>query len=85
MGLPDLDSLVRTEDSAVVLVTNDACFGAEIHQHGSRGLDEQIMKIDLVDSSKLAEGFGTTGLVAENMADIETVHEWVSAGARGHW
>jgi len=83
MGLPDLDSLIRTAQSAIVLVFNDACYGAEIHQYGSQGLDENIMKIAQADFSKLAEGFGATGIVAETMDDLGVVEQWVKAGARG--
>ena len=83
MGLPDLDSLVRTAASAVVLVFNDACYGAEIHQYGSQGLDEKIMEIEQVDFAKIAEGFGATGLVANTMDDLDAVQRWVAEGARG--
>ncbi|KPN19417.1 thiamine pyrophosphate-binding protein [Arthrobacter sp. Edens01] len=83
MGLPDLDSLVRTASSAVVLVFNDACYGAEIHQYGSQGLDQEIMEIDQIDFAKVAEGFGAAGLAVRSMDDLERVSEWVDEGARG--
>lgn len=83
MGLPDLDSLVRTATSAVVLVFNDACYGAEIHQYGSQGLDQEIMEIKQVDFAKLAEGMGAIGVVAHTMDDLDVVQEWVDRGAQG--
>lgn len=83
MGLPDLDSLVRTANSAIVLVFNDACYGAEIHQYGSQGLDQRIMEIEQADFAKLAEGFSAAGLVARTMADLDAVQDWVNAGAQG--
>ncbi|WP_087874192.1 thiamine pyrophosphate-binding protein [Arthrobacter globiformis] len=83
MGLPDLDSLVRTAHSAIVLVLNDACYGAEIHQYGAQGLDEKIMEIDQADFSRLAEGFGATGAVVETMDDLDRVNAWVQDGAHG--
>jgi thiamine pyrophosphate-dependent acetolactate synthase large subunit-like protein len=83
MGLPDLDSLVRTAKSAVVLVFNDACYSAEIHQYGSQGLDQKIMEIKQVDFSKLAEGLGATGLAVHTMGDLGAVQQWVDEGARG--
>lgn len=83
MGLPDLDSLVRTAESAVVLVFNDACYGAEIHQYGSQGMDQRIMEIEQADFAKLAEGFGATGLVVDTMEDLDAVQGWVNGGARG--
>lgn len=83
MGLADLDSVVRTAESAVVLVFNDACYGAEIHQYGSQGLDETIMNIEQIDFAKLGEGFGAQGVVVEKLEHLEHVQEWVAAGARG--
>ncbi len=83
MGLADLDSVVRTADSAVVLVFNDACYGAEIHQYGSQGLDETIMNIEQIDFAKLGEGFGAQGVVVEELGQLDQVQDWVEAGARG--
>jgi acetolactate synthase I/II/III large subunit len=83
MGLPDLDTLVRTADSAVVLVFNDACYGAEIHQYGSQGLHEAVMEIEQADFAKLAGGFGAAGIVVETMDDLGGVQDWVEAGAQG--
>lgn len=83
MGLPDLDSLIRSARSAIVIVLNDACYGAEIHQYGSQGLDEKIMEIDQVDFRKFAEGFGATGLLAETLDDLNAVARWVQNGAQG--
>ncbi|MHA6803963.1 thiamine pyrophosphate-binding protein [Salinifilum ghardaiensis] len=83
MGLPDLHSLVRAARSAVVLVVNDACYGAEIHQYGSRGLDERVMNIDRTDFAALARGFGATGVTAATLRDLDAVEDWVRSGARG--
>ncbi|MHA6799598.1 thiamine pyrophosphate-binding protein [Bounagaea algeriensis] len=83
MGLPDLDSLIRTARSALVLVVNDACYGAEIHQYGSRGFDERIMNIDQADFATLAEGFGARGVVATTLRELDAVEDWVRSGARG--
>ena len=83
MALADLDSVVRTATSAIVLVFNDACYGAEIHQYGSQGLDEEIMEIDEVNFAKIAEGFGAKGLVIQTLDDLQHVQEWVNSGAKG--
>lgn len=83
MGLPDLDTLVRSARSAIVLVFNDAGYGAEVHQYGSQGLDERIMQIEQVDFAKLAEGFGARSAVIRTLGDLGTVTEWVDGGAEG--
>lgn len=83
MGLADLESVVRTSASAAVIVFNDACYGAEVHQYGARGLDEAIMRLGEADFARLGEGVGATGIVVKTMADLDRVREWVAAGARG--
>ena len=83
MGLPDLHALVHNAKSAVVLVFNDACYGAEIHQYGSQGLDEAIMEIEQLDFATIARGFGAQGVAIRTMDDLTRVEEWVADGANG--
>lgn len=83
MGLADLDSLARAAASAIVLVFNDAAYGAEVHQYGSQGLDQDIMLIDEVDFARLATGFGCAAAVVRTLDDLAAVEAWVAAGARG--
>ncbi|OMH32987.1 thiamine pyrophosphate-binding protein [Tersicoccus sp. Bi-70] len=83
MGLPDLDSLARTAASALVLVFNDAAYGAEVHQYGSQGLDQGIMLIDEVDFAHVAAGLGCESAVVRTFADLDAVEAWVAGGARG--
>lgn len=83
MGLPDLDSLVRTATSCVVIVLNDAAYGAEIHQYGSQGLDTTLMEINQADFAQLAKGFGARGVVAETLEDLDAVQDWVTEGSEG--
>lgn len=83
MGLADLDTLVRVAESALVLVFNDAGYGAEVHQYGSQGLDERIMRIDRIDFAALATGFGARSAVIDRLADLDAVRDWVADGARG--
>ena len=83
MGLPDLQTLVQIAGSAVVLIFNDGCYGAEIHQYGSQGLDESIMEIGDVDFTTVARGFGAKGVTVRNLEDLDKVQEWVADNAEG--
>ncbi|HEX2248322.1 MAG TPA: thiamine pyrophosphate-dependent enzyme, partial [Arthrobacter sp.] len=83
MGLPDLDSLVRTARSAIVLVFNDAAYGAEIHQYGSQGLDQDIMMIEQADFALLGRAFGARSAVVASTGDLAAIEAWVADGARG--
>lgn len=83
MGIPDLDTLVRTARSSVVLIFNDAGYGAEVHQYGSQGLSEAIMHIDEIDFVSIANGVGARGIVVEKLTDLKVLEDWISEGAVG--
>jgi acetolactate synthase-1/2/3 large subunit len=83
MGLADLDSLVRTVPSGVMVVFNDAAYGAELHQYAVRGLDDTAMQIDEVDFAALGKALGASGTKMRSLADIEQLRDWLDDGARG--
>lgn len=83
MGLPDLESLIRAASSAVVVIYNDAAYGAEIHQYGSQGLTEKPMLIPEVDFSGIARALGAKSAIIRSLADLASLQEWIDAGAKG--
>ena len=83
MGLPDLESLIGTARSAVVVIYNDAAYGAEIHQYASQGLTEKPMLIPEVDFSGVARALGAESAVIRSLGDLDALQEWIDAGARG--
>ncbi|MFD1212570.1 thiamine pyrophosphate-dependent enzyme, partial [Arthrobacter sp. GCM10027362] len=83
MGLPDLDTLIRVARSAIVLVFNDAAYGAEVHQYGSQGLSQDLMLIDEADFALLARALGARSAVVRTLDDLAAVEDWVNGGARG--
>jgi thiamine pyrophosphate-dependent acetolactate synthase large subunit-like protein len=83
MGLSDLESLVGAASSAVVVIYNDAAYGAEIHQYGSRGLTEKPMLIPEVDFSGIARAIGAESAIIRSLADLSALKDWIDAGAKG--
>lgn len=83
MGLADLDTAVRTIASGVMVVFNDAAYGAELHQYAVRGLDDTAMQIEEVDFAALARAFGAQGTKMRSLADMDHLRDWLDAGARG--
>lgn len=83
MGLADLESIVRTISSGVIVIYNDSAYGAEVHQYGSIGLHEDPMLIPTVDFASIAQAMGATGIKVESITDLEKVRSWVDAGAKG--
>ena len=83
MGLSDLESLVGAAASAVVVIYNDAAYGAEIHQYGSQGLTEKPMLIPEVDFSGIARALGAESAIIRSVADLSALKDWIDAGAKG--
>lgn len=83
MGLADLESLIAAASSTIVVIYNDAAYGAEIHQYGSQGLTEKPMLIPEVDFSGVARALGAESAVIRSLADLSALQEWIDAGANG--
>lgn len=83
MALADLESVVREATSAIVVVFNDAGYGAEIHQYGSYGLDVKPMLIPDVDFASLAQSLGASGVSVHRLEDLQAVEIWKQKGAQG--
>ncbi|MGM7669676.1 thiamine pyrophosphate-binding protein [Microbacterium sp. A93] len=83
MALADLESFVKQARSGVVVVFNDAAYGAELHQYASRGLHEQAMLIDEVDFAAVGRAFGAEGIKARSLQDLDVLRGWVERGAEG--
>ncbi|WP_045730254.1 thiamine pyrophosphate-binding protein [Pseudarthrobacter chlorophenolicus] len=83
MGLSDLESLIGAARSAVVVIYNDAAYGAEIHQYGSQGLTEKPMLIPEVDFSGVARALGAESTVIRSLEDLSALQDWIDCGSRG--
>ena len=83
MALPDLETFIRETRRGVVVVFNDAAYGAELHQYASRGLDPKAMQIDEVDFAAVGRALGADGIKARSLSDLGVLAEWLSAGDEG--
>lgn len=83
MALADLESVVRTAHSAVIVVFNDSAYGAEVHQYGTKGVHDLPMQIGGVDFAALGLAVGAQGRVIERLTDLAYLRAWVDSGARG--
>ncbi|MBT2596208.1 thiamine pyrophosphate-binding protein [Arthrobacter sp. ISL-72] len=83
MGLSDLESLIAAARSAIVVIYNDAAYGAEIHQYGSQGLTEKPMLIPEVDFSGIARALGAESAIIRSLDDLAALQDWIDAGAKG--
>jgi acetolactate synthase-1/2/3 large subunit len=83
MALADLDSVIRTARRGIIVVWNDAAYGAEIHMYGLMGLDPAPMLIDEADFAGLARSLGGRGDVIRSLDDLSNVEAWLASGDDG--
>ncbi|MBO0810599.1 MAG: thiamine pyrophosphate-binding protein [Microlunatus sp.] len=83
MGLADLDTVIRTVRRGVIIVWNDGYYGAELHQYGSKGLDQQAMRIPTADFAGLARALGADAAVITRIGDLDRLRQWLATGRDG--
>jgi thiamine pyrophosphate-dependent acetolactate synthase large subunit-like protein len=79
MALSELDTAVRLKVPLVVIVYNDAAYGAEVHHFGDA--DMTTVRFPDTDLASIARGFGCTGVTVRSVADLSAVEDWL-AGPR---
>jgi thiamine pyrophosphate-dependent acetolactate synthase large subunit-like protein len=83
MGLADLETVVRSVRRGVIVVFNDAAYGAEVHQYGARGIDEAPMLIPEVDFAALGAAVGATSAVIRSLDDLGALETWLASDEDG--
>ncbi len=83
MALADLDSVIRTTRRGIVVVWNDAAYGAEVHVYGRMGLGTGPMLIDEADFAGIARSLGGRADIIRSLDDLNAVDEWIQTGADG--
>lgn len=82
MGLSELETAVRLGLPLLVVVHNDAMYGAEVHHFGSgtAGLDNVTFPES--DLAAPARGHGCEGLTVRSADDLAAVKAWLSSSPR---
>ncbi len=83
MALADLDSVIRSTRRGVIVVWNDAAYGAEIHMYGRMGLDTRPMMIEQADFAALSRALGGHGDVINTLDDLDAFERWLDTGVDG--
>jgi thiamine pyrophosphate-dependent acetolactate synthase large subunit-like protein len=78
MSLPDLETLGRVKPDMLVVVYDDAAYGAEVHHFRPMGIPVELAQFPPTDFAALAEAAGCRGVTARSTADLEQVREWLA-------
>jgi acetolactate synthase-1/2/3 large subunit len=82
MGLSDLETLVRTAESALVVIYDDAAYGFEVHVHGELVEDSGVFSD--TDFAGIARALGAAGATTvRGVADLAALRDWCANGCRG--
>jgi acetolactate synthase I/II/III large subunit len=69
-NLQELETIVRHKMQMVLIVWNDAGYGAEVHKLVAKGFDEKLAQWESPDFVALAEAFGGDGVKLAAPSDI---------------
>jgi thiamine pyrophosphate-dependent acetolactate synthase large subunit-like protein len=82
MSISELETVARLGVRMLVVVYNDAAYGAEVHHFGPQGHPLDLVRFPDTDIAALARAAGLQGVTArrrENLADVGT---WLAGGSR---
>ena len=68
---------MRYQIPLVVLVYNDAAYGAEVHHFTGETMDNVVFPD--TDIAAIARGFGAAGITVRDVADLAPVREWLDS------
>jgi len=83
MGVSELETVVRLDLPMLVVVYNDAMYGAEVHHFGPNGQPLDTVTFPDSDLAELARGYGCKGLTVRSLDDLSPVKDWLSDGPVG--
>lgn len=81
MSVTELETAVRERLGLLIVVYNDAAYGAEVHHFGPNGDDLATVTFPDTDIAAIARGFGCEAATVRTPEDLKVLAPWL-AGAR---
>lgn len=81
MGASELETVVRLGLPLLVVVYDDAAYGAEVHHFGPQGGPLDTVRFPETDLASIARGYGFEALTVRDVSDLDGVRAWL-AGPR---
>jgi thiamine pyrophosphate-dependent acetolactate synthase large subunit-like protein len=82
MSMQELETAVRLRLPLLVVVYNDAAYGAEVHHFGPDGHDLGIVRFPDTDIAALARGAGADAITARAASELAPVARWLERRER---
>ena len=77
MAIQELETAVRLRLPLLIVVYDDAAYGAEVHHFGPHGHDLGIVRFPDCDIAALARGIGADGVTVRSPSDLAPVGDWL--------
>jgi thiamine pyrophosphate-dependent acetolactate synthase large subunit-like protein len=81
MALPELETAARLGVRLLVLVYDDAAYGAEVHHFGPDGHDLDTVRFPDADLAALARAAGAAAITVRDLSDLAPVAGWLRDGS----
>jgi thiamine pyrophosphate-dependent acetolactate synthase large subunit-like protein len=81
MSLPELETVARLGLNLLIVVYNDAAYGAEVHHFATLGRPLDLVRFPDTDFAAIAKGCGLEGLTVRSAEDLAPATRWL-AGSR---
>jgi thiamine pyrophosphate-dependent acetolactate synthase large subunit-like protein len=78
LALPEFETLGRLGLPILVVIYNDAAYGAEVHHFRPMGQAVDLAQFPDTDFAALARAAGCEGITARSIADLEFLREWLA-------
>lgn len=77
MALGELETAARHGLPMIVVIYNDAAYGAEVHHFGPEGHPVDLAQFPDTDFAALARAVGAEGITARNKGDLAPIEDWL--------
>ncbi|HEX4657059.1 MAG TPA: thiamine pyrophosphate-binding protein [Streptosporangiaceae bacterium] len=77
MGISELETVVRLGLPMVIVIYDDAAYGAEVHHFGPDGDSLDTVRFPQADIAEIGRGFGCAGVTVRHAGDLGPVREWL--------
>jgi thiamine pyrophosphate-dependent acetolactate synthase large subunit-like protein len=78
MALPELETLARLRLPMLVVVWNDAAYGAEVHHFGPQGHPTELVRFPDTDIAAFARAAGAQGVTVRSAEDLGQIEPWLA-------
>ena len=78
MALPELETVARLGLRLLIVVYNDAAYGAEVHHFGPHGAPLDLVRFPDTDFAALGRAVGLTAATIRTVAELRVVADWLA-------